>query len=138
VFLILIAFSIVLGLILSFVHQMFLRTFVNSVVTGTLISPFLALVATLLYYRLTAAHAGQPYTPTGSAGAPVQEPPYPTMPPPPSPEGFGTPPGPAAADPMGPGSTQPFPTSGPAEPEATEPWSPPGQSPDAPPPPSTP
>jgi hypothetical protein len=134
VFLILIAFSIVLGLVLSAVHSMFLRTFVNSVVTGTLISPFLALVATLLYYRLTAAHAGQPYTPTGPAGAPVQEPPYPTMPP--SPGGFATPPGPAAEDPVGPGSTQPFPTSGPTEPEATEPWSPtpPGQSPDAPPP----
>ena len=70
VFLILIAFSIVLGFILILLPQ-FLRSFVNSVVTGTLIAPFLALVATLLYYRLTAAHASQPYTPTGPAGATV-------------------------------------------------------------------
>jgi hypothetical protein len=53
----------------------------NSVVTGTLISPFLALVATLIYYRLTAAHAGQPYTPTGPAGAAVWEPPHSAEPP---------------------------------------------------------
>src|SRR6266487_2983427 len=77
VFLILIAFSIVLGFVLILL-PLWLRSFVNSVVTGTLIAPFLALVATLLYYRLTAAHASQPYTPTGPAGATVWEPPYPT------------------------------------------------------------
>ena len=43
VFLILIAFSIVLGLILALLHSLFLRSFVNNVVTGTLIAPFLAL-----------------------------------------------------------------------------------------------
>ena len=74
VFLILIAFAIVLGFILILL-PLWLRSFVNSVVSGTLIAPFLALVATLVYYRLTAAHAGQPYTPTGPAGAPVWEPP---------------------------------------------------------------
>src|SRR5215510_9220757 len=58
VFLILIAFSIVLGFVLILL-PLWLRNFVNSVVTGTLIAPFLALVATLLYYRLTAAHASQ-------------------------------------------------------------------------------
>ena len=77
VFLILIAFGIVFGIVLGLL-PVFVRTFVNSIVTGTLISPFLALVATLIYYRLTAAHAGQPYTPTGPAGASVWEPPYPT------------------------------------------------------------
>jgi hypothetical protein len=144
VFLILLAFSIVLGLVLAVLPQ-FLRSFVNSVVSGTLIAPFLALVATLIYYRLTAAHAGQPYTPTGPAGAPVPEPPYPTVPPGPagSPGPWATDaaaPGPAAADPMGPGSTQPFPTPGPAEPGGTEPWpaTPPDQGPGAPPPPSDP
>src|SRR5215469_876657 len=86
VFLILIAFGIVFGIVLRLL-PVFVRTFVNSIVTGTLIAPFLALVATLIYYRLTAAHAGQPYTPTGPAGAAVweppqrTEPPYPTMPP---------------------------------------------------------
>src|SRR5215470_3079909 len=70
VFLILIAFSIVLGFVLILL-PLWLRSFVNSVVTGTLIAPFLALVATLLYYRLTAAHASQPYTPTGPEGATV-------------------------------------------------------------------
>jgi hypothetical protein len=28
-------------------------------VSGTLVAPFLALLVTLLYYRLTAAHGGQ-------------------------------------------------------------------------------
>src|SRR6516225_9388690 len=79
VFLILIAFSIVLGLILVVLPR-FLRSFVDNVVAGTLIAPFLALVATLIYYRLTAAHAGQPYTTTGPEGATVWEPPYPTTP----------------------------------------------------------
>ncbi len=119
VFLILIAFSIVLGFILILLPQ-FLRSFVNSVVTGTLIAPFLALVATLLYYRLTAAHASQPYTPTGPAGATVWEPPYPTPPGP-------TEPGPTAPGPTAPGATTPPPT----EPA-------PDSGPDKPPPPATP
>src|SRR5215468_2252288 len=78
VFLILIAFSIVLGFVLILL-PLWLRSFVNSVVTGTLIAPFLALVATLLYYRLTAAHASQPYTATGPTTT-VWEPPQPTNP----------------------------------------------------------
>src|SRR5215467_3937404 len=57
VFFILIAFAIVLGLILSVLPR-FLSSFVGNVVAGSLIAPFLALVATLIYYRLTAAHAG--------------------------------------------------------------------------------
>jgi len=77
VFLVLIAFAIVLGFILILL-PLWLRSFVNNVVSGTLIAPFLALVATLIYYRLTAAHTGRPYTPTGPAGAQVWEPPYPT------------------------------------------------------------
>jgi hypothetical protein len=134
VFLILIAFTIVLGIVLALLPQ-FLRSFVNNVVAGTLIAPFLALVATLIYYRLTAAHAGQPYTPTGPAVAPVWEPPYPTSPagssgPPPA--DFTTP-GPAATDPTAPGSTMPYPAQpGQAEPG---PATPPDQGPGAPPPP---
>jgi hypothetical protein len=132
VFLILIAFTVVLGLILL-VLPLWLRNFVNNVVAGTLIAPFLALVATLIYYRLIAAHAGQPYVATGPGGATVWEPPYPTAPtgsadapsPPPPPPG-----------PPPPGSTTPYPTQpGPMEPPPTPP---PYRGPEDSPPPSTP
>jgi hypothetical protein len=152
VFLILIAFTIVIGLILIFL-PLYVRSFVNNVVAGTLISPFLALVATLLFYRLTAAHAGQPYTPTGPASATVWEPPYPTAPPGPAgppgapPADFTTPP-PAAPGPTAPGSTSPYPAQGPTEPGPPEPRpaippeprpaTPPDRGPDMPPPPSAP
>ena len=143
VFLILIAFSIVLGLILGLL-PVFLRSFVNNVVTGTLIAPFLALVATLIYYRLIAAHAGETYVPTGPAGAQVSEPPYPTMPPS-APPADSTPPGPPAPDstapgPTAPDSTRPFPAPGPTGPGPTEPGpaTPPDRGPGTPPPPSTP
>ena len=142
VILILFAFSIVLGLILSVLHSLFLRSFVNNIVAGTLIAPFLALVSTLIYYRLTAAQAGQPYTPTGPAGATVWEPPYPEVPTSPadptgSPPAGSTTPGTAAPGPMAPGSTQPFPTPGPTEPGPAEPppATPPNLGPDTPPPP---
>jgi hypothetical protein len=114
VFLILIAFAIVLGFILILL-PLWLRTFVNNLVTGTLISPFLALVATLIYYRLTAAHVGQAYIPTGRADATVVEPPYPT-----------TAHGPADSGPPAADSTEPGPAA------------PPDRGPDAPPPPSAP
>jgi hypothetical protein len=140
VFLILIAFAIVLGFILILL-PLWLRSFVNNLVSGTLIAPFLALVATLIYYRLTAAHTGQPYTPTGPAGVTVGEPPYPTTTPGPAdspapPPADSTAPGPAAPDPTAPGSTGPYPTPGSTEPGPTEPS--PDRGPDAPPPPSTP
>jgi hypothetical protein len=115
VFLILIAFAIVLGFILILL-PLWLRSFVNNVVTGTLIAPFLALVATLIYYRLTAAHAGQAYIPTGPADATVGEPPYPTT------------------------THGPADSSGPPSADFTEPGpaTPPDPGPDAPPPPSAP
>ena len=62
VFLILIVFNIVLGLILLAL-PMVARNFISNIVSGTLVAPFLALVVTLVYYRLTAAH-----------GAPAAEP----------------------------------------------------------------
>jgi hypothetical protein len=136
VFLILIAFSIVLSLILLVLPQ-FLRSFVNNVVAGTLIAPFLALVATLIYYRLIAAHAGEPYTAIGPEGATVWEPPYPTVPPTPGaapsppPAGSTPPPPPPGSTP--PGSTTPYPTQpGPTEPP---PAAPPYRGPEEPPPP---
>jgi hypothetical protein len=145
VFLILIVFSIVLGFVL--IHlSLWLRSFVNNVVTGTLIAPFLALVATLIYYRLTAAHAGEPYVVTGPEGATVWEPPYPTTTPGPagspgSPPADTTAPGPAAPGPAGQDPTPPGPTEpGPTEPGPAGPQSatPPDPGPGTPPPPSTP
>jgi hypothetical protein len=118
VFLILIAFAIVVGFVLMLL-PLWLRSFVNNLVSGTLIAPFLALVATLIYYRLTAAHAGQPYTPTGPAGAKAWEPPHPTTTP--SPADSPAPPADSTPGPAAPGSTRPHPTPGPTELGPTEP-----------------
>jgi hypothetical protein len=157
VFLILIAFSIVLGFVLILL-PLWLRTFVNNLVTGTLIAPFLALVATLIYYRLTASHAGEPYLVTGPEGATVWEPPYPaTTPgpadspgsppadtPAPGPAGPGPAPtetGPTETGPTEAGPTEPGPTeSGPTEagPAGPRPATPPDPGPGTPPPPSAP
>jgi hypothetical protein len=128
VFLIYIALGIVVGLILAFL-PVFLRNFLSTVVIGTLVAPFLALVVTLIYYRLTAAHAGQPYAATaGTASTTVWEPPYPGA----TPESTATP-GPAPEDAAAPGSTAPFP---PAEPPGS--GAPPEAGPGAPPPPPPP
>jgi len=143
VFLILIAFAIAFGFILGLLPT-WLRSFVNDVVTGTLIAPFLALVATLIYYRLTAAHAGEPYTATGPEGATVWEPPYPTATPGPadspgSPQADSTTPAPGTSDPAAPDSTKPYPAQGPTDPGPQEARpAPPGQGPGAPPPPGSP
>ena len=55
VFLILIVFNIVLGLVLLAL-PLVARNFISNVISGTLVAPFLALVVTLVYYRLTAVH----------------------------------------------------------------------------------
>jgi hypothetical protein len=121
VFLILIAFSIVVGLILAFLHSLFWRNSLSNLVSGTLVTPFLALVATLIYYRLTAAHAGQQYAATpGTAPPTVREPPYPTM--------TASPADSPAPGPAAPGPTAPYPTPGPTEPSPEEPR--PGTPPD--------
>ena len=89
VFLILIAFSIVLGFILILL-PLWLRSFVNSVVTGTLIAPFLALVATLALLppdrrpRLPAVHPHRPGRSHG-VGAPLPRNPTPSRLPHPAP-----------------------------------------------------
>ncbi|HEY7249198.1 MAG TPA: hypothetical protein VIG37_01795, partial [Methylomirabilota bacterium] len=149
VFLIYLAFSIVLALILLFLPT-FLRSFVSSVVVGTLVAPFLALVITLIYYRLTAAHASQPYTSTGPAPTTVWEPPHSTTPadstaartPPPAtatPTPPPAPPGPSGPSTPGPRDATP-PHSTPQEPPPPPPSEPgsatPPESP--PPPPSSP
>ena len=63
-FLLWIAAEIVLALILLVLPYAW-RNFISYVVSGTLIAPFVALVVTLVYYRLTATH-GEP----SEAGAP--------------------------------------------------------------------
>ena len=122
VFLILIVFNIVLGVILLAL-PIVARNFISNIVSGTLIAPFLALVVTLVYYRLTAAHT-----------APAAEPPWPTRPGP-GPDaplagpgaqtGTGTAPWPSAERP----NTEPGGTPGPA---GTAPYPP--QEPGGPPP----
>lgn len=59
VFCIWVVFDLVLSLILSALPA-FVQSFVSQVVAGALIAPFLALVITLVYDRLTAAHGGHP------------------------------------------------------------------------------
>jgi len=116
VFLILIVFDIVLGLILLAL-PIVARNFISNIVSGTLVAPFLALVVTLVYYRLTAAH-GAATTEPGQAAA---------WPPP---AGSDAPPaGPGAAQP-GTGTAQ-WPPAGSSAPPA-EPGPPP-PSPGAPP-----
>jgi len=132
VFLILIAFEIVLGLILSVLPR-FLSSFVGNVVAGSLIAPFLALVATLIYYRLIAAHAGEPYVVTSPEGETVWEPPSPTEPPYPTvPSTPAASPGPPPAD----STIPPPPAPTPAAPPPTAP--PPAAPPPAEPPPAAP
>src|SRR5215467_973448 len=137
VWLILIAFGIVLGLILAALPT-FWRNFLDNLVSGTLVAPFLALVATLIYYRLTAAHANQPYTATGPSGATVWEPPYPTTPGDTSSGTAATPPPPPAAPPA---SSEPPGASGPPRPttpgprDSTPPYSTPPEPPHPAPPP---
>ena len=58
VFIILIVVDIVLGLIF-FALPVLLRSGLSTVISGTLIAPFIALVVTLIYYRLSAAQGDQ-------------------------------------------------------------------------------
>jgi hypothetical protein len=134
VLLILIAFYFVLTVILLFLPS-FLASFVSSVVAGTLVAPFQALVVTLIYYRLTAAHANQPYVSTVPS-ATTPEPPYPTAPGPATPPDEQAPPAAPPTDPTpstAPGATPP--RSSPPWPTAPEPS---GPDPAAPPPPAGP
>ena len=62
VFLIFIAFGIVLGLILAALPDA-IGGFLSSIVSGSLTGPFAALVTTLLYFRLKAAKEGPGTTP---------------------------------------------------------------------------
>jgi hypothetical protein len=63
VFLILVLVQLVLGAVFAALPAG-IGSFLSGVVAGTLISPFVALVVTLVYYRLTAVQSGDP-TPPG-------------------------------------------------------------------------
>ena len=79
-FLILVGVGIVLSLVLSPLAD-WLQGFVSNIVSGTLTTPFIALVWTLLYFRLRAAKEEAP-----AAAAPVEAaPPPPGAPPPEAP-----------------------------------------------------
>jgi hypothetical protein len=58
VFIILIVVDIVLGVIFVALPVL-LRSGLSTVISGTLIAPFIALVVTLIYYRLTGAQTGE-------------------------------------------------------------------------------
>ncbi|HEY5989465.1 MAG TPA: hypothetical protein VIV12_24275 [Streptosporangiaceae bacterium] len=67
VFLILIVVNIVIGLIFSALPVLW-RSGLSTVVSGTLIAPFLALVVTLIYYRLSGANGGKEGQANGNPG----------------------------------------------------------------------
>ncbi len=123
VFLILIVFDIVLGLILLPLHSLAARNAISSIVSGTLVAPFLALVVTLVYYRLTAAHEARggpgeatrpPSGPDAGYAGPGSQPAGPDAAYPGPDAAY---PGPDAAYP-GPGTTSPGPGAAPGEPGA--------------------
>ena len=102
VFLIMIAVDIVLGLVFAFLPH-FLRGGLSSIISGTLISPYLALVVTLVYYRLSSSMTpagGGPYggyqqSPQGGGYGEYDQPPQGGggfAPPPQDSGGYGQPP----------------------------------------------
>jgi hypothetical protein len=71
--LLLIGFEIVLGLVLTPLAD-WLQSFVSQVVSGTLTAPFVAIVLTLLYFRLRAAKEPPAETPLSDLPPPVAPP----------------------------------------------------------------
>lgn len=68
VYLIYIAVSVVIGLILHGL-RLWLRDSLGSLISGTLFLPFVALVLTLVYFRLSRAHGDAAEAPPGTGGA---------------------------------------------------------------------
>ena len=132
VFLILIVFDIVLGLILVAL-PLLARSFISSIVSGTLVAPFLALVVTLVYYRLIAAH-GAPAADGGPGyGGPGYQPPAggPTYPPPAGGPGYPPPAGGPGYPPPAGGPGYPPPGGPEHQPPAGGPGYPPPAAPPA-------
>jgi hypothetical protein len=146
VFIIQLVVDIVLGLIFSGLPRVW-GSGLSTIISGTLIAPFIALVVTLIYYRLVAAAAGGPGA-AGDATAAYGAPPpagygtppagnYGTQPP----AGYGTPPaGAYGTPPPGgygtppPGAYEPPPAGDHGTPPAGEQGTPPPESREAPPP----
>jgi hypothetical protein len=102
VFIILIVVDIVLSLIFLALPVLF-RTGLSTVIAGTLIAPFIALVVTLIYYRLIGAEGGEQ--------GPVAEGPGQWAPPQPGPsQPAPSEPGPGQPEPSEPGPSQPGPS----------------------------
>jgi uncharacterized BrkB/YihY/UPF0761 family membrane protein len=72
--LLLIGFGIVLSLVLSPLAD-WLQSSVSQIVSGTLTTPFIAIVLTLLYFRLRAAKEPPAETPLSDLPPPVAPPP---------------------------------------------------------------
>ena len=131
VFLIWVAFRFVLAIIF-FAVPLIWREFIASIVSGTLVTPFVALVVTLIYYRLTAAHEARggpgeaprpPAGPDATYGGPGARPPARAPRPParaPHPPARAPHP-PAGTTPAEPGTTYPEPGAQPAGPDGTYP-----------------
>jgi hypothetical protein len=68
VFVIMIVADLVLGLVFLAL-PLFWRSGLSTIISGTLIAPFLALVVTLIYYRLTGTDTGTADTPFGAGPA---------------------------------------------------------------------
>ena len=82
--LLIIAFSIVLGIVLLPFDD-WLQSFLSNVISGTLTTPFIAVTWTLLYYRLRAAKEAPAPTLTPAPPAPPTPPAPPAPPTPPAP-----------------------------------------------------
>ncbi len=89
-FIILIAVDIVLSLIFAALPHIW-RSGLSTVISGTLVAPFVALVVTLIYYRLVGAAAGGPGAASDAAAGGYGTPPPGGYEAPP-PGGYGTPP----------------------------------------------
>jgi len=143
VFIILIVVDIVLGIIFVALPLVW-RNGLSTVISGTLVAPFLALVVTLIYYRLVGSGGGWPSAAAGAAPGGYGTPPgygpqggYGTpQDPAAGPGGYGTPPpppgGPAGYPPGGPGGYGPPPSAPPGDPGGY------GTPPPPPPPPPSP
>jgi hypothetical protein len=97
VFVVLFAVDLVLGLIFVFMPHL-LGNFLASVIGGTLVAPFIAVVVTLMYFRLSAVAVGGPAPAAGPYGAEAPGPYGSGFPPPAGPGDTGFPPAASPSD----------------------------------------
>jgi hypothetical protein len=103
VFVLLFAVDLVLGIIFRFMPHL-LGNFLAAVIGGTLVAPFIAVVVTLMYFRLSAVAVGGPASAAGPYGSSAPGPYGSGFPPPAGPADQGFPP---AASPSDTGFTPP-------------------------------